>query len=544
MRAVISHAVPNVTIESLQPLPSARLQRDVVVKVSDGRTFILTIPAAPMLRLLRSEQWLLLSEALVIRWIFRKLLEHIPRDKRISIKYLVEAEPTEEDSPPTPAASLEGEPVPTRLLEESLLRYLPALITHSSSSPELGIAFNLLEPTRGSPVSSLLEPLTTAERMAIDFQKGQLIRRISDFTAPNSRFGPAIAVIGPPTASRERSATPALVGSGGVETWTKAFLALVEGILRDGEDLAVMMSYSLIRGHVQRLSHLLDAVTQSRLVVLDAGSDANVLVFRSTNPRDGAAEASSVPATAAETTLTSLAQPVSREDRSKGKVRESGAIENPEESIEKQTREELPDVKVKIEDEDEDEAVDEDGATEAPAITVTGLRDWSNSIFGDPLMSFVFNQDPSPEFLRGFSRHSPPPSFHRDPTTSRIATYRTLFSSPPPDIKPAVTASDEGEEQEDLIEDRDNAPVRLLLYECYHAAVAVVQQFYRPGHDSTRREMAARRRLATVLNKLAEVDETTGKRARRPSEDSWPVKKARSDNGDESMRGTRSMSRD
>jgi hypothetical protein len=42
--------------------------------------------------------------------------------------------------------------------------------------------------------------------------------------------------------------------------------------------MSVMLSYSLIRNHVNRLSHVLDYVTESRLVALDAASDTNALL--------------------------------------------------------------------------------------------------------------------------------------------------------------------------------------------------------------------------------------------------------------------------
>ena len=86
------------------------------------------------------------------------------------------------------------------------------------------------------------------------------------------------------------------------------------------------------------------------------------------------------------------------------------------------------------------------------------------------------------------------------------------------------------------MEDRANAAVRLLLYECYHATTSVVRQFYRPDAGSAARELTARRRLAAVLARLGEVEEAAiGKRPRRASGDAWPswppVKRARRGGG-------------
>ncbi|KAI1856673.1 hypothetical protein JX265_008882 [Neoarthrinium moseri] len=342
------------------------------------------------------------------------------------------------------------------------------------------MACNILEPTRGASLSFLAEHLTGTERRSIEFQKGQLLRRISSFKSPNSRFGPVVAVISSSTASSDPGAAEeaSSAGPGGAHSWMNAFLTLVEGVLRDGEDLAVMMSYSLIRHHVHRLSHLLDAVTQARLVVLDAGSNSNVLVSRSTKPGDQEGD-KPVPR-----------RPGKEEGEVTGKAEKTGEIkEMTKENASK--------------------------SMGSPGFSVRGLRDWSNCIFGDPLMTAAFNEAPSPELLRGFG-YSNIPALDDDDNTSSL----------PPPTTSTPTPID------DMIEDPENADIRLLLYECYHAAVGVVRQFYRPaGTDGTRREMAARRRLATVLNRLAEVDENAGKRPRTASIDIWPMKKPKSDNG-------------
>ncbi|KAK6069194.1 hypothetical protein SCUP234_10842 [Seiridium cupressi] len=471
IKAVVSRAVPNVSIESIRLLNPARLQRDVCVTISNGKTLVLTIPPPSMLRLLRSEQWLVLSEALVIPWICRRASEHAAKYKRISIQYLIEADPLQNKSAARTDTSSRRPQTPGQYLIE----YLPNLIAHSSASVELGTAFNLTEAPRGILVNSLPRALADAERMVVEYQKGQLVRRISNFSAPNAKFGPVTAVLGPHTPSADSStATP--VGPGGVNSWSKAFLALVESTLRDGEDLAVTISYSLIRHHLNRLSDLLDAVTRSRLVVLDAGSDGNVLVSRRTD-----AEAKGI---VRSRSWTQTGQSVKREDPEK--VDWSVIKGNLER---KQT-------------------------IEASGATVTGLRDWSNCIFGDPLMTSVFSEEPSTEFIRGFRQQPPSPSPSPSSSPSSATTNIPRISSPPPD---------------DLVEDRENAPIRLLLYECYHATACVVRQFYRPtGADSTRREMAARRRLAAALNKLAEVDENITKRPRKGSVDIGPVKKPKS----------------
>lgn len=482
IKAVISQALPGTSIESVRALPSTRLQRDAYIKVSDGRIFFLTIPPPPMLRLLRSEQWLVLSEALLIPWICRSPANE-SRNERVSIQYLigtgsVQSDRSAVDTTPADQGRYDLSSIP-------LVQFLPAFIAHSPRDPSLGVAFNLTQPTQGSAISLLSPPLSEEERVEIDYQKGQLVRKISSLKAPNSKFGPVIAVLGQHARPTDMNSATGIVGSGGTDSWSKAFLAMVEGILRDGEDLAVTISYSLIRHHVKRLGHLLGAVTQSRLVILDAGSDTNVLVHRRTRSETRSATHD----TRASTTRQAPAHiDTNEEDSSRSRHWET--------LVGKKT--------TSAADTSQDSHV---------GLSVSGLRDWSNCIFGDPLMAEIFHDDPPADFIRGF-RQQPPRGKTTAPTTSSPSIHMSRTSSPPPD---------------DLIEDRENAGIRLMLYECYHATHAVVKQFHRPaGTDGTRREMEARRRLAAVLNRLAEVDDNVAKRPRSGSlDDVWPTKKSK-----------------
>ncbi|KAH8645633.1 hypothetical protein BX600DRAFT_477722 [Xylariales sp. PMI_506] len=555
VKTVISRNLPNTTIESIKPISPYRPQRDFTVQVSDGRTVVLTLSPSRMLRLLRSEQCLVLSEALIIRWMYQKLLEDKPRNSRMSIQSLLAPEPQQDPSTSMSTTSLGNDHISAKSKGGFLLSCLPVLLAHSISSPELGTAFNFFEQSKGCPVISLPEPLSAAEQKVIDFQKGQLVRRISGLSSPNSKFGPVAAVLGssPASSDGEGSIKTAVTGSGGVGSWTKAFLALVEGVLRDGEDLAVMMSYSLIRGHVRRLSHLLDTVTLPRLVVMDAGNDSNLLVDRSPingdqdtmpkHPSRPSSVASVSISDASETAPTTPAQGVktTNTQEAKGSLDKQGMAPMAKEDLQNASR-------------------------ASPQIVLTGLRDWSNSIFGDPLMACIFSQNPSPEFLDGFRQRKHPtnsPYFGASPSPPPIPSPLIARSSSTAPSSVSVVSGDGGEEEEEdeveennkddddddgsdqndgrddypLIEDREHAAARLLLYECYHAAVSLVRTFYRPcgGRDNaTRDEMAARRRLTAVLNRLAEVDddgndgEGAHKRPRKESVDIWPVKRPKS----------------
>jgi hypothetical protein len=62
------------------------------------------------------------------------------------------------------------------------------------------------------------------------------------------------------------------------------------------------------------------------------------------------------------------------------------------------------------------------------------------------------------------------------------------------------------ESGEDVIEDGENAEVRLLLYRCYRAVVSIVTEYYRPQGDSSRRELEGRRKLTSALAELEKID--------------------------------------
>ncbi|KAI1385264.1 uncharacterized protein F4822DRAFT_432111 [Hypoxylon trugodes] len=467
MHSVIRNALPNITVESINPLPSYRLLRFFSIKISDGRTLILSLPPPPTLRLLRSERAASVSESLLTKWLLEGALQ-APIQAGGSIQDKADYHPTTEIQ--LKQDNLKVSSKETINLKEDVLRFLPILVAYSLSSTELGSPFNIFEPTRGVPLSKLPTPLTTPERKVIDLERGQLIRRLSNFTSPNGVFGPVTGVINTQLPTADTHGTQLANQSfRGARTWKHAFHSLLESVLRDAEDMAVTISYEPIRGYFNRLGYLLDGIKIARLVLLDAGDDSNVLVSR-------------------------LKESAEEEDRTQ-----------PQPMLSQETK------TIKTEAASEKNQEDKGGRppdSQRPVLTVTGLRDWSNCIFGDPLFAEAFNQDPSPEFLRGFRESQ---------------EYDTSGGE-------SKKASKDG--SDNLVEDCENVPGRLLLYECYHATVAVVKQFYRPGPNSSDREITARRRLATALKRLQEVEEeAAGKRPRRPSAnvEAWPVKKSRGD---------------
>ncbi|KAK8131049.1 hypothetical protein PG984_007487 [Apiospora sp. TS-2023a] len=509
VEAVVSHAVPHVTVQSLlplQPTVAGGLQRLFRITLSDDRTLLLKLPPSLMLRLLRRERCLTWSEPCVINWISRETLEGSRAEvPRIPLQCFVTPDnPTGFTSLQTTNMVNMDQEVSSATCGDTLLSYLPAVVASSTCREALGTPFSLWEPAIGDLVSSLPGPLTSLERRVVEYQKGYLVRQISQIRAPNSRFGPAIAVLGgtpSPTDEGLESCgsipmpPPSVGGSESVATWSTAFLALMESILRDAEDVALMINYSLIRRHLARLSYTLDDVTESRLVLFDAANDANVLVTRS-----------------------------SKED---------------------QLEDGLPCHSHK------GKATDMQGATidtaETSPISVTGLQDWSNCVFGDPLMVKAFSRDPSDDFLRGF-RGQPPGG----------ATVAAGGLSGPGRII-GGGGDEKGENRCNVDKQNSSAAIRLLLYECYHATVSVVKQFYRPSPSQSRQcETAARRRLTEVLAKLGQIQRgpaginrsndssssiSSSSDVRRPKSrrtndgsaddgDGWPKKRARSEPGD------------
>jgi hypothetical protein len=271
-------------------------------------------------------------------------------------------------------------------------------------------------------------------------------------------------VLGSPCAAEDArgKAPDSRLDFDGKDGWRNTFHLLLEGILRDGEDLAVTMSYEKVRTIFHKFSHLLDAVKIPRLVVCDIDEDDIVLVSR---------------------------------------------LERTAEGQQQQQEEEAQRRSPKIKQESDNSSVGTVGGAQenldgdSTAVKITGLRDWSSCIFGDPLFATVFSSA-TPEFERGFRQSQ---AKNED--------------------------DDQAQKNIDVIEDPDNATTRILLYECYHSTVSIVRQFYRPDENSSEREITARRRLVTALGKLDDVDvrESTSKRPRRLSRGEWPVKRPRGD---------------
>ncbi|KAK3375982.1 hypothetical protein B0T24DRAFT_212011 [Lasiosphaeria ovina] len=452
--AILWTVWPNVTVERLQPIPSFGPQRIYEVVVSNGKTLILVLPPPSILRLLRSEQLMVASEAVVVRWA-RAALSRNPAGEMVAVKM----EPDDGSREPAHATVDDVERHEASDKDTDLLRLLPTLV-HSSQerSNELGFAYSFLEPTLGSPLALVSRSLSSLGRQRVDGQMGQIFRQLARLTSPSGMFGPAVAVLAPSSLHRTELGGSGPMGVSGAATWTMAFHSMLESVLRDGEDMAITIPYSAIRRQFQRLSHFLDSVSVPRLVAIDGTNESVILV---SEPADGGSAPQTVFTTSIDTSL-------------KGK----SAVDNKN-------------------------ALDESKSN----LRVCGLRDWSNCIFGDPLLATVFSEGPSESFLEGFN----------------------------------ITKTDPGPAQlplgRDIIDDVDSADVRLIIYQAYHATASIVREFYRPHGDSSRRELEARRRLNEVLSKLVEVQADSKRKHPRPSGEMSPAKRIKPDEVAERSKG-------
>jgi hypothetical protein len=372
LREILSHIVPGSTLVSAEELPSTQLARLYILSMSDGQKLTLSFAPSLPTRLLRHEATMLSAEAALVSFI---------------------AGADQEFGPGSSLQTRDGQP--PRSAE--LFNLVPKMLKHSPNNKELAYPYSIFEAISGTPLSALSIYLSLSERRLVDKQIGAMSRRIASLTSPSGLFGPVSKVLPDPFTSASSSAARK-----GSRTWSNAFQTLLEGILRDGEDMSVLLPYEIIRAYYQQLSWCLDAVTTPRLVVLDSGTETNVMIER------GSA----------------------------------------------------------------------DGKSTAPSTSprLTGLRSWSQGVFGDPLISSGF-EEASEAFLEG---------------------WREGF--------------------EEVIEDTENSETRLLLYQCFRAIVSIVTEYYRPRPDSSRKELEGRRKLTNVL---AELDKRDGalKRMRSTSMD-------------------------
>ncbi|PFH63036.1 hypothetical protein XA68_10077 [Ophiocordyceps unilateralis] len=439
LHPLIKSVGPKFAAADFHQLPSVKPQTRYFATTSDAETLLLSlVPCATAL--LRCERSLIPSEAALLRWLSGVSDDTCPPS-------------TNDDhllrQPGLISASRDAARRHAPRTSPQLLRsFLPSLLEH-------GLAWNgrhgeyiLTRPVAGTTVASLVPPLSSTERNCVDFQVGQLLRRISSHQSPNGTFGTAVAVLSSePTASNAPwnwAVTSDL--NSRHDQWSDAFLCILEAALRDAEDFRVAIRYEAVRDHVGRFRHLLDAVTRPCLVAVDAGEDATTLV--SPHPEF--------------------------------RLRDDCRLHSePEETRKQKTR--YSQVNEGDSPHDANGAWKSRARTARATIRVTGIQEWSNCIFGDPLFASVLSRNASPEIWDG-------------------------FKSPLQD-----------HDVDEPLDDVSNAKIRCLLYECHHAVTAIVREYCRRRSDSDDRELPARKRLTQVLRTLDGLDDFGKEKRANPS---------------------------
>ncbi|KAL2170412.1 hypothetical protein VTG60DRAFT_4898 [Thermothelomyces hinnuleus] len=502
VREMLGPLLPeDVAIDKVRLLPSDRPLRVHQVLLSDGRTLHLVLPPVSMWRPLRAEQDMLASEAVTVRWVRQALARGDPdageKTSRSPLK-------------PGPAATI--------------LPLVPNLLRRGQGS-HLPDSFAVYEPIRGTSLSLLPTQPTPASQREIDRQLGGLFRSLATLTAPTNRFGPLAAVIGgdtpEPAHPLGEGAARILKGlmegglsaTGGAGAWSVAFHSMLEGVLRDGEDMAVVIPYPTIRKHFRRLGYLLDEVTIPRLVVVEGAGEANVLVAnvlvaeegeRKGDERDGKPEEKGVGGSEHAMGDSRGEEPEHGNGAGRRLDKEKGPP-GPKQEKEETNKEEQQRVQ------QQEQQRHQHQQQQQQVLKLTGLRDWSSAIFGDPLLATIFSdpvghkQPPSSAFLEGFNAEDLNHDSGHDPG-ARHLPYPLDHT---------------------IIQGVDTAWIRILFYKVYHTVTRIVGEFYRPRPDSSARELEARRQLNGVLAKLAEVSEDAKKRHPRPTGEMSPAKRLR-----------------
>lgn len=146
------------------------------------------------------------------------------------------------------------------MLREYTQLPVPRIIKYDEDGGLFGSPFLLMSHIPGRRLSELAPQLAATERNTIDRTLGSYVRSLSSLSA--TQFG----------------MTHRVFENKGCKSWREAFLALLEGTLRDGEDMLVTVPYDSIRYYIARHAHVLEEVTEPRLVDLDVCRLDNILI--------------------------------------------------------------------------------------------------------------------------------------------------------------------------------------------------------------------------------------------------------------------------
>ncbi|XPS68651.1 hypothetical protein M3J09_000936 [Ascochyta lentis] len=172
--------------------------------------------------------------------------------------------------------TLETEVKTLEILHEYTQLPVPQIIKYDSHGGQFGSPFVITNHIPGRKLSELSKYLTTAERSAIDRSLGVYVRSLTSLSA--TQFG----------------TTRRVFDHKGCREWRETFLALLEAALRDAEDMLVTIPYDNVRYYINKHSHVLDEVTEPRLVAVNVCNPENILVNEQTKHITGLVGFSSV----------------------------------------------------------------------------------------------------------------------------------------------------------------------------------------------------------------------------------------------------------
>lgn len=161
------------------------------------------------------------------------------------------------------------------LLGQSANPCIPQLYYYNPSRRSGGSDYLIRQYMEGTTLADMENRLSLAQRAGIDRHLGFLASTIGQNAAP--AFGSLLQV----------------ASGTGRRSWRQAFCALLEGVLRDAEDVFVHLPYADIRDEMARLGSVLDEVSLPRLVVVELGRASHVLLNETSNQVSGVVDFSS-----------------------------------------------------------------------------------------------------------------------------------------------------------------------------------------------------------------------------------------------------------
>ena len=267
IKNIVSAAVPDITIDKVEAIVSKGLHQMYIATSQSSTQFTCSLSPLPNRRVLRCEYTSIRAEAALLQWIASVGERGFSTSSPSSLSSTDSDDGREED---------------WRTQVQQLSRFAPKLVEYGSAALPHRTSYNITTCLPGNTISTLSNPLTEPERRSVNFQVGQLIRRISLLVSPTGRFGNAESIMPPVPAKSNWAQKRTVVQHPSVTyaRWSEAFTDMLNGAIRDAQSNHITASYDGIRRCLRRFSPILDLVREPRLIIMDAGLDHTLLVRR------------------------------------------------------------------------------------------------------------------------------------------------------------------------------------------------------------------------------------------------------------------------